>query len=552
VFQVLALLLLLIACANVAMLVFARTATRLRELAVRNALGASRARIVSQVFTEALVLAVLAAAAGLVGFHWMLKGARAMVLARGLELPYWLTLGVTGQAVVSALLLAVVSAGVAGIVPALRITGRGIRQVIERAGARGPGFRFGGVTGVLIVADVAIAVAVVSVAAVLADRMWDAGNAEALVGIPAEEYLAVQVRLPADETGAATDGASDGAFVERLSSVQQLLLERLEAEPRVRAVAVASGLPRMDQWSRRVEIEGVDSPGPRSGQYMSIALVDVDFFKALNQRMVSGRGFDRGDLDAEVVPVVVNTVFADRMLGGRSPVGRRLRFVRPDDAEEAPWHEIIGVVGHLGMDIVNPQGGEGIYVPAPPGGIHPIQIAIHLGDAPETFAPRLRELAAEIDPTLVLGDPVVLSRVYQGDWYLTNAVAGGLGLLVAVLVALAASGLYAILSFSVSERTKEIGIRTALGASRRSLVLTILRRSLSQVALGALIGMPFAARVFFALRRDAGQGGSTGFSLLAALVVGGLVVGLVGLLSSVVPARRILGIDASAALRAEG
>ena len=157
---------------------------------------------------------------------------------------------------------------------------------------------------------------------------------------------------------------------------------------------------------------------------------------------------------------------------------------------ESPWHEIIGVVGHLGINIVNPEGDVGVYLPVSPGGIYPLQLGLHIGASPESFTPRLREIAAEVNPDAILGTPTRLSRIYQGDWYLMVAVTGGLGLLVVILIALAASGIYAIMSFSVSERTREIGIRTALGTPRRSLVITVLRRSLAQIGAGALLGMP--------------------------------------------------------------
>jgi hypothetical protein len=210
------------------------------------------------------------------------------------------------------------------------------------------------------------------------------------------------------------------------------------------------------------------------------------------------------------------------------------------------------MVGHLGANMVNPKGGPAVYLPAAPGTLNPAQIGIHVGPAPERLAPRLREIAAAVDPNLILGNPVVLRDVYQGDWYITLGVAGGLMLLVGVLVALAVSGIYAMLSFSVSERTREIGIRTALGARQGVLVATILRRTLVQLALGALFGIPLAARLFGAI-----DGTPTGGSspILASLMALGLAVALVvfiGLVSCLVPTRRVLRVEASDALRAEG
>lgn len=546
-FQLLALALLLVASANVALLVFARTATRFRELALRAALGASRTRLVSQLFVETLVLAVLAAAVGLAACDWILGHLRSAILATDATLPYWLTLGVTREAVVRALVLGVLSATVAGVVPALRITGRRSRPSVQIKEAGASGIRFGRGTSALIIADVAIAVAVVGFALGLADRTRIATAADELVGIPAEEYLAAALTLPAS---APADAFDREGFARRLGATQRRLSERLEAEPRVLSVTVASSLPRMDQRSRRVEVEGVEASGRYRGRYLRTAEVDVGFFEALDQPILAGRGFDRRDLAENPRPVIVNTVFVDRWLGGRDAVGRRLRFLASNEDQDAPWHEIIGVVGHLGMNVVDPEGDEGVYVPAPPGAIHPMQLAIHLGGDPETFAPRLRELVAEADPAAVLGRPVVLSDVYQGDWWLLLGIVGGLGLLLVILVTLAASGVYAMMSFSVTERTREIGIRTALGASRGSVLATLLRRSLLEIGSGAVIGIPLAGFFLFAFEQGSG-GTSAGSALLWALLFGAGVVILVGFLSCLAPARRALSIQPSEALRAE-
>jgi hypothetical protein len=274
--------------------------------------------------------------------------------------------------------------------------------------------------------------------------------------------------------------------------------------------------------------------------------VDLAFFDALSQPILAGREFNQGDLEEEASPLIVNTVFVDRELGGQDPLGRRIRFTTPRGEAEAPWHPIVGVVGHLGTNMVNPEGGPAVYLPAAPGTLNPAQFGIHVGPFPERLAPRLREIAASVDPTLILGNPVVLSEVYQGDWYITLGVAGGLMLLVGVLVALAVSGIYAMLSFSVSERTREIGIRTALGAPRGVLIATILRRTLVQLGLGAILGIPLAARLFGTI------GGSPVPASLMALGLAVSLVAFIGLVSCLVPTRRVLRVQASDALRAEG
>jgi ABC-type antimicrobial peptide transport system permease subunit len=164
----------------------------------------------------------------------------------------------------------------------------------------------------------------------------------------------------------------------------------------------------------------------------------------------------------------------------------------------------------------------------------------------------VRELAMEVDPDLVMGRASVLSDVRQGDWYLVMGLAAGLVVLVGVLIALATSGLYAMLSLSVSERTREIGIRAALGASRPALLMTILKRSLVQIGLGAVIGLPIAARSVFELTGTPDGGGSVAQSMAVALGLSMGIVLAVGLGSCLVPTRRILAIQASEAMHADG
>ncbi len=381
--------------------------------------------------------------------------------------------------------------------------------------------------------------------------MMDRRSADELAGIPAEEYLAVELKMPFDEMR--NDGGLDVRhFTQRLASTQQALVERLRAEPGVRSVAVADALPRMEHRSRPVEVEGMERSPDSSVRWIRTARVDLDFFDALGQPILAGRGFDSGDLDARETPAIVNTVFVEQVLGGGDPLGRRVRFTNATGDEDATWHPIVGVVPHLGVNMVSERSGAAVYLPAAPGHIYPVQLGIHVGASPERLAPRVRELAAAVDPDIILGTPVVLSRVYQGDWYILVGVAAGLVLLVGVLVVLAVSGIYAMMSFSVSERTREIGIRTALGAPRRTLVMTILRRPLVQIGIGALLGMPVAAWLFFELLADVGLDSSPVLALVVALGLAMGVVAVVGLFSCLVPARRVLAVEASEALRAEG
>ena len=539
--QALMFVILLVACGNVAMLVFAGTATRLRELAIRTSLGASRARIVSQIFVETLLLAVIAAGVGVLVFDFAIDHVNLAGLAGESALPYWLSLDLTLETALSALAFAAVSATVAGVMPAIAITGRAISQNI-RGGSR---VRFGRLTGALVVADIAVSVAAVGMAFAVSGHATDLQVANRATGIPASEYLAVEFRLPQD------GGVPDRLRVQ-LAVAQRELVAALEREPGVRRVAVGDVLPRMEHRSRPYELDGVDRAPDAPLRWTRLAQVDVDFLDALGTPILSGRDFVRTDAEEGARFAIVNTAFVKRALDGRDPIGRRVRFPTHSNTGNAPWYEIVGVVGPLGVNVVNADRGEAVYLPAALGAINPMQLAVHTVMPPGSLTGRVRELALAVDPDLVMGRAAVLSDVRQGDWYLVMGLAAGLLVLVGVLIALATSGLYAMLSLSVSERTREIGIRAALGASRRVLLITILKRSLVQIGLGAVIGLPIAARFVFELTGTPDGGGSVLESMAVALGLATGIVALVGLSSCLVPTRRILAVQASEAMHTAG
>ncbi len=447
--------------------------------------------------------------------------------------------------------LAVISAVAASIAPALMVTGAKLQQNIQRSRMPRSGIGFGGGTTALVVADIAIAVTVVGLSVGLANQLRVAVNPEGIVGIPADEYLAVQLSMPLTEIRGQPNGLGPEAFTARFGEVQRELVERLQSDPSVRSVAVASALPRMDHPSLRLEVDSGDSTGEYQAQDAHVARVNVDYFEALGQPILAGRTFDRTDLGENRSAVIVNTTFVERVLGGSNPIGRRIRLSEIAGNAPSPWYEIVGVVGPLGINLINPQRSEGVYFPAAPGEIHPMQVGIRLFGDPEDFAPRVREIVSEVAPELIVGSPVVLDTVYEGDWYLMVAITGGLALLVVILVALAASAIYAMMSFAVSERAREIGIRRALGAPRGSIVRTISRRAMLQLSAGTVLGIPLASRAFFEIRRDAGAASPALESLLLTLLLGIGVVLLISLVACAPATLRALRIKPTDALRGD-
>jgi len=406
--------------------------------------------------------------------------------------------------------------------------------------------RFGGISSALIVVDVALAVVTVGVGVGLSDVLTESTDG---IGVQADQYLSADLRIPGLQTEEDEVGFDRSDFMERMGATQRSLVDRLVEEPGVRGVAVADALPGMQFQSRRVELDGDTRSDDFRGPVALNARVDLDFFNAFEHPILRGREFARSDLGEEGRAVIVNTFFVDRVLGGRNPIGRRLRYTASRREEQSPWYEIVGMVGPLGMDVFD-SGTPGVYHPLAPGEIPRVRLAIHVGDDPESFTPRLWELAAEVDPTAIIENPVALDQVRNLDTSFMVWVKLGGGIFVGILLALSISGIYALMSFTVTERTREIGIRTALGARRKSIVFTIARRTLVQLGMGILIGMPLAGWILFQLK-SLGRIPTHSPVLLTALVGMGVMV-LIGALACTVPTVRALRIMPTEALRDGG
>ena len=558
------LMLLGLVCGNVALLLFARAATRENELIVRSALGASRGRIVAQLFAEALVLGAVAAGVGLAAADFGLREWGGEFLERNMgTLPFWYDPHLSRATALYGIGLMVLSAGIAGVMPALKVT-RGLGSRL-RQGTAGGGLRFGGIWTAVIVAQVAVTVAFPAIVFVEQRELREAREFPA--GFPAEQYLGAWLEMDgaaADDTDAEVHREAEAA---RFATALEELRERMTAEPGVTGVTFVDRLPRVDHPERLIEVaDPTGGPGrnaaPAVLEYpdvVTIAAVDPSYFDVLGAPILAGRGFHAGDLRPDARAVIVDHGFVDQVLQGRNAVGRRFRFVErgardADPAATPPWYQIVGVVRELGMGSPT-RGGRaaGLYVPVPPGRGGPTNIMLHVRGDPMSLGPRVRALAAEVDPTLRVSE---IQRVDE----VTGPVLWIIGLwlritvgLTAVAILLSLAGIYAVLSFTVARRTREIGVRVALGASRRRVIVEIFRRPLVQVAFGVVAGGVLIAAAGVALRGGDGRmfesdGPAVNLPLLVPYVL--LMMG-VCLLACIVPTRRALRVEPTEAMRAE-
>ena len=534
--------LVLLISGNVALLMFARAATRESEILVRTALGASRGRVITQFFSEALVLSGIAAVIGLtlarVGIRW---GISAFTVAAndGQSLPFWFSQPLPPLSIAYGCGLALLAAVVTGVLPALKVT-RGLQSRLRETSAGGGGLKFGGVWTVLIVAQVALTVTLPAVTFFVKRDGWQIE--ERTIGVPLSQILSARLSRDRDVSP------------ERYAAAVGKLRDGLSAVPGVRNVTLADKLPLMWHGHYEVEVdEGGSAPKEEdfNGYRISTAAIDPEFFAAFDSEPIAGRLFTPSDYVEHPRVVIVNQPFVERVLGGRNAIGRRVRYIdienrgsnRPPIPGDQPWLEIIGVVRDLGMaGLLDPKV-AGIYEPLNLESTGGVYIGARVNGDPTAASKSLRHLAAQVDVTLRVTEVQPLDRVTAGalrEIGFWTTLLGGVSLSALML---SLTGIYAVMSFAVSRRTREIGIRVALGSDRGRVVLAVLRQPLKQVALGVVFGAILVTLL-------SGQIVST---LRYAWIITGYsaVMFSVCLLACLVPARRALRVDPIDALRAE-
>ena len=524
--NVFAVMFLVLVCGNVAALVFARAVSRQTEIVVRTALGASRARLVGQLFAETLMLGGLAAAAGLGGAVFLLRWLMDVYQAEsGGRLPFWLDANLSPATVLYTAVLTILGAAIAGVLPALKLTGQRLEGLLREATTCGTNHRFGGIWTFVIVSQVAVTVAFPATA--FFARRHVVGVRSLDPGVPSHQYLSARIVADAEQPNAVPL-----RFVE--------LERRLSAEPEVSGVTFATRLPRMSHPARRVEIDGVDTQ-----QHASVAAVAANYFDVLQAPILAGRAFTAADARAGASRnVIVNESFVRRALGGRNPIGRQVRYASSQNTEASPWFDIVGLVKDLGTIHDDHTNSAALYHPLTTRSGAEVHIAIHLKGSPEAYVPRLRSIATAVDPGLKLTEVSPLDRTGTSLWLEMNFLYKLLTFVSLTAVVLSLAGIYSVLSFGVSRRTREIGIRIALGATAARIVGSIFSRALAQVGAGILMGGVLVLLLTLAV---------TGLSAAELVVIVGYMALMLAVCSiaSFVPIRRALRVEPTEALRTE-
>ncbi len=522
-------LVLLIACANVSSLLIARATGRRRELAIRAALGAGRWHLVRQLLSESLVLGMAGGTAGLLLSSWL------MVLLLNViprDLPRTDAIGLDATVMAATVLASIVASLLFGILPALQASRTQAAGVIKNAGERGSSRARG--RAALVVAEIALTLILLVGAGLLAtsflrlQRVDPGFNAD---HVTIADLMIPQARYPkgADQT-----------------RVYRRLLEGLADRPELQAVGVGFPGPfRASNASATFFLEGRASNTRADRPFAHVGTVSGGYFKAMGIPLLAGRTFEDRDVEDAPPVAVVSAALAKQYWPGESPIGKRLRF---EEDAKAPWLTVVGLVGDVRQLGLSEQAPALMFLPYEQFALPFTSVAVRSSLPQGTVVSLLKSQLAAIDGDLPFGDINSLRSEIDSNVDEPRFRAMLIGTFALLALMLAAVGLYGLIGYTVTQRTREIGIRVALGAAPRQVILPVVREgvtlALSGIGIG-LVGAFLAARVLSAFLFGVGPADPLTFGGVALLLLA------VAAAASYIPSRRALRVDPVVALRAE-
>lgn len=525
---------LLIACANVANLLLARATGRHKEMAIRAALGASRLRVIRQLLTESVMLSLLGAAVGLLLAVWWSD----LLVALGKDdIPRAVQVGIDSRVLGFTLGVSLLTGLLFGLAPAFHSSRTDLVDSLKEGGrGTSEGARRNRVRNVLVVSELAIAVVLLVGAGLLMQSLWRLQKVNS--GLRPENVLTFNVGLPEIKY----DSDKQSQFFIDLRS-------RLESSPGVQSASSIFPLPLSgDRFSISFEIEGRPVP-PKDEPSADFFVTGVGYFRAMGIPIVKGRDFDERDKHGSTPVIIVTETFARMHFPNEDPIGKRIHpGISSIEGEDSTMREIVGIVGDVRNRSLDTEARAAYYVPQTQIPFSQMVMVVKTNHEPRSFIPAVTKEVGAMDQNLAL------FGVKSMDEYLSASVAAPrfsttlLSIFAGVALVLTIVGLYGVMSYSVAQRTNEIGIRLALGAQSRDVLLMIVKQGSFLILLGLAIGLAGA----FALTR-----------LIASLLFGvtakdpftfaavAVVLAIVGLLACYIPAWRATKVDPMEALRCE-
>ncbi|HJQ25173.1 MAG TPA: ABC transporter permease [Blastocatellia bacterium] len=521
-------LVLLIASVNVANLQLARATARDREFSIRTALGASRLRLVRQLLTESMLLAVCGGLVGLLLAVWGVD----LLLALGKDqVPRLNEIGVDWRVFGWAMLVAMASGLIFGLAPALQSSKANLNEALKEGGrgsTEGAGRRR--LRDSLVVVEVALALALLVGAGLLLKSFWRLQNVE--TGVHAQQIFTGRVSLVTPKY----------AERDQRREFYRQLLERLKTTPGVQSVALTSGLPpdRLG-LSDGFGIEGQPDPPDGKGPVADLLMVSPAYFETLGIPILQGRDFNEADKQGAPVVAIINQTLARKFFPDENPVGRRLRYGGPV--------EIVGVVGDVKYRGLGDEVAPAIYLSLQQTPFFAVFVTARAGVAdPLSLTSAIRAEVNELDTDLAVADPNTMERLmYEsvGDVRLRTALIAAFA---ALAVLLAGVGIYGVMSYSVTQRTHELGVRLALGAQTGDVMRLVLRQGMRVILIGVGLGLAAAlalTRLLESLLFNVSTADPATFVVITLLLAG------IALLACYLPARRATKVDPMIALRYE-
>jgi putative ABC transport system permease protein len=522
-------LVLLIACANVSSLLIARATGRRRELAIRAALGASRGQLIRQLLTESLVLGMAGGITGLLMSSWLVT---VLVSLLPSSVPRADAIALDTTVLVVTLAASVLTGVLFGILPAMQASRAEAAHVIKESGDRGSGRARG--RAVLVVAEIALTLVLLAGAGLLANSFLRLQRVDS--GFKPEQVIVAGLMVPQARY---PKGADQTRLYRRL-------IEGLASRPEMQAVGVGFPGPfHAGSASASFFLEGRASNTRADRPFGYLATVSGGYFSAMGVPLLAGRTFTDSDKENSTPVAIASVSLARKYWPGESPVGKRLRF---ENNPSEPWFTVVGLVGDAKQLGLNENAPPLLYLPFEQFALPFTTVAVRSSLPQAAVTALLKSQLAAIDPDLPFGDVDTLQSEIESNVSQPRFRTMLIGVFAMLALILAAVGVYGLISYSVTQRTREIGIRVALGAAPRQVMGPVVREGVILAVIGIAIGLAGAFAAAQALSAFLFGVGASDPLTLAAVA---LIMLLVAMVASYIPSRRALKVDPVIALRAQ-